>query len=52
MSALDDADGADPADLIDPGAARKAAVERAVDRVRGKFGHQAVVKGLAFETDE
>ena len=52
VSALDDADGADPADLIDPGAARKAAAERAVDRVRGKFGHQAVVKGLAFETDE
>jgi len=52
MSALADADGADPADLIDPGAARKAAAERAVDRVRGKFGHQAVVKGLAFETDE
>ena len=52
VSALADAEGADPADLIDPGAARKAAAERAVDRVRGKFGHEAVVKGLAFETDE
>ena len=52
VSALDDADRADPADLIDPGASRKAAAERAVDRVRGKFGHEAVVKGLAFETDE
>jgi DNA polymerase-4 len=52
VSALSDADGADPADLIDPGAARKAAAEHAVDRVRGKFGHEAVVKGLAFETDE
>ncbi len=49
VSALAAAGGADPADLVDRGAARKAAAERAVDRVRGKFGHEAVVKGLAFE---
>jgi DNA polymerase-4 len=52
VSALSDADDADPADLIDLGATRKAAAERAVDRVRGKFGHAAVMKGLAFGEDE
>lgn len=52
VSALADADDADPADLIDIGAARRAAAERAVDRVRGKFGHEAMVKGLEFEGEE
>jgi DNA polymerase-4 len=52
VSALADADEADPADLIDTGAARHAAAERAIDRVRGKFGHEAMVKGLAFEGEE
>jgi DNA polymerase-4 len=52
VSALAEADGADPADLIDTGATRRAAAERAVDRVRGKFGHEAMVKGLAFESEE
>ena len=52
LSALCDAEDADPADLIDTGAARKAAVERAIDRVRGKFGPDAMVKGLAFEADD
>jgi DNA polymerase-4 len=52
VSALADADEADPADLIDTGTARRAAAERAIDRVRGKFGHEAMVKGLAFEEDE
>jgi DNA polymerase-4 len=52
MSALTDADDADPADLIDRGADRRAAAERAVDRVRGRFGQEAVVKGLAFEEED
>ena len=51
VSALADADQADPADLIDRGAERRAAAERAVDRLRGRFGHDAVVKGLALEED-
>jgi DNA polymerase-4 len=51
VSALTDAEAADPADLIDRGAARRAAAERAVDRVRGKFGRDAMVKGLEFEDD-
>jgi DNA polymerase-4 len=52
VSALADAADADPADLIDGGARRHAAAERAVDRVRGKFGHDAMVKGLEFERGE
>jgi len=51
VSALTDADEADPADLIDRNAERRAAAERAMDRVRGKFGHEAVVKGLALKED-
>jgi DNA polymerase-4 len=52
VSALADAADADPADLIDAGAARNAAAERAIDRVRGRFGHEAMVKGLAFEAGD
>jgi DNA polymerase-4 len=52
VSALTDADEADPADLIDRSAAQRAAAERAVDRVRGKFGQEAVLRGLAFEEEE
>jgi DNA polymerase-4 len=52
VSALAEADEADPADLIDTGATRRAAAERAIDRVRGKFGPEAMVKGLAFGEDE
>jgi len=51
VSALADADQADPADLIDRDAERRAAAERAVDRLRGRFGHDAVVKGLALDDD-
>jgi DNA polymerase-4 len=46
VSALVPADLADPADLVDR---RTVEAEHAVDRVREKFGHDAVVKGLAFE---
>jgi DNA polymerase-4 len=49
VSALADAEDADPADLIDTGAERRAKAERAMDRVRGKFGHESVVKGLALD---
>jgi DNA polymerase-4 len=49
VSALADAEAADPADLIDRVSERRAAAERAMDRVRGKFGHEAVVKGLSLE---
>jgi DNA polymerase-4 len=52
VSALTDAETADPSDLIDRAAERRAAAERAMDRVRGKFGHEAMVKGLALNEDE
>jgi DNA polymerase-4 len=46
ISALTSADEADPADLVD---GRVAEAEHAVDRVRKRFGDDAVVRGLAFE---
>jgi DNA polymerase-4 len=49
LSALVDAEGADPADLMD---GRDAAAEHAVDRVRARFGGDAVIRGLAFERPE
>jgi DNA polymerase-4 len=48
VSALDDADGADFADLIDR---RSAEAEQAIDRLREKFGDEAVIKGLALDRD-
>jgi DNA polymerase-4 len=49
VSALDTADQADPADLVD---GRAAQAEHAVDSVRARFGDDAVVRGLAFERSE
>jgi len=49
LSALVTSDQADPADLVD---GRAAIAEHAVDRVRAKFGDDAVIRGLAFERPE
>ncbi len=49
LSALTTADRADPADFVD---GRAAEAEHAVDRVRARFGDDAVVRGLAFEPPE
>jgi DNA polymerase IV len=49
LSALTDADQADPADLVD---GRAAQAEHAVDSVRARFGDDAVIRGLAFERRE
>jgi DNA polymerase IV len=46
VSTLTTADHADPADFVD---ARVAEAEHAIDRVRARFGEDAVVRGLAFE---
>ncbi len=35
-------------DLLDPGAARRAAAERAADRIRARFGKDAILKGRAL----
>jgi DNA polymerase-4 len=40
---------ADPADFVDR---RAADAEHALDRVRARFGEDAVVKGLAFDGQE
>jgi len=49
VSSIVTADEADPADLVD---GRAAQAEHAVDRVRARFGDDAVVRGLAFEGPE
>ncbi len=49
VSALDDGEAADPADLID---GRRAQAEQAVDDVRARFGDEAVVRGLVFDPPE
>jgi DNA polymerase-4 len=48
VSHLQDAESGDLSDLID---GRVAEAEHAVDRLRKKFGRDAVVKGLALERD-
>jgi DNA polymerase-4 len=52
VSGLADAEGADPADLVNQHAQRSAAAEHAVDRLRDKFGDDAVIRGLVFEEDD
>jgi DNA polymerase-4 len=48
VSGIDVADGTDPADLLEPAVARKAAAERAMDKVRTRFGREAVVRGKLY----
>lgn len=45
VSGLCKAPSSDPVDLIDPKVARKAAAERAMDKVRDRFGKKAVLRG-------
>jgi DNA polymerase-4 len=49
VSGISAADGADPVDLIEPGIARRNAAERAMDRVRQKYGKDAVIRGKLYE---
>ena len=48
ISGLTAQSGDDPVDLIEPGIARKAAAERAMDRVRTRFGKDAVIRGKLY----
>ena len=48
LSGLREAGTEDPTDLIDPGIARRAAAERAMDRVRTRFGRDAVIRGKLY----
>lgn len=52
VSALASPQDADPADLVDIRGRRTAAAEHAVDRLREKFGHDAVVMGREIEEEE
>lgn len=45
VSDLGEAGDADPPDLLDPGVARRARAERAVDQVRRKLGRTSIAKG-------
>jgi DNA polymerase-4 len=48
-SALDDASRADPPDLLDPDAGKRAKVERVIDEVRSKQGEDAIGKGRGLK---
>ena len=48
LSNLGPAAQADPQSLVDPEGDKRAATERAMDRIRGKFGGEAVKKGRAL----
>jgi len=49
VSNLQSAEAADPDDLLDPHARKAATTERAVDRLRAKFGREAIKRGLALD---
>ena len=49
VSGIEPATGSDPVDLLEPGIARRAAAERAMDRVRTRFGRDAVIRGKLYE---
>ncbi|MDN5786224.1 DNA polymerase IV [Pseudorhodobacter sp.] len=44
-----DAEADRTGDLLDPGAGKRAAAEAATDRIRAKFGHDAIIKGRALK---
>jgi DNA polymerase-4 len=48
LSMFSDAAEADPFDLGEPDGARRAAVERAMDRLRDRFGNESILKGRLF----
>jgi DNA polymerase-4 len=48
VSGIEEAAGIDPTDLLEPAIARRAAAERAIDKVRGRFGREAVVRGKLY----
>jgi len=48
VSGIEPATGDDPVDLLEPAVARRAAAERAMDRVRTRFGNEAVIRGKLY----
>jgi DNA polymerase-4 len=49
ISGLSEASGVDPTDLLEPAIARTAAAERAIDRVRNRFGRDALIRGKLYQ---
>ncbi|MBN9314308.1 MAG: DNA polymerase IV [Devosia sp.] len=49
VSGISAADGVDPVDLVEPAIARRAVAERAIDRVRDRFGRDAVIRGKLYD---
>ncbi|MGB3808870.1 MAG: DNA polymerase IV [Parvibaculum sp.] len=49
ITQLADGDLADPPDMLDPKATRRADAERAMDRVRARFGSEAIIKGRGIK---
>lgn len=52
FATLTDGDLADPPDLLDPAAARRAAAERAMDAMRTKFGKDIITMGRGFKAPQ
>ena len=50
LSQLLDGDFADPPDMLDPAATRRADAERAMDKVRERFGRDAIIKGRGMRS--
>lgn len=48
ISGIEKAADTDPIDLLEPAIARRAAAERAIDKVRGRFGREALVRGKLY----
>ncbi|MEQ1771070.1 MAG: DNA polymerase IV, partial [Devosia sp.] len=48
ISGISAAEGTDTPDLIEPEIARRAAAERAMDKVRDRFGREAVIRGKLY----
>jgi DNA polymerase-4 len=51
VSSLCPADNADAPDLVEARIARSSAAERAMDKVRERFGRDALVRGITFEPE-
>jgi DNA polymerase-4 len=49
ISGLEPATGTDPVDMLEPQIGRRAAAERAMDKVRTRFGKDAVIRGKLYQ---
>jgi DNA polymerase-4 len=49
VSGIAPASGDDPVDLVEPAIARRAAAERAMDRVRSRWGRESLVRGKLYQ---